>query len=317
VVAAADRLRGRRGRRHRDEALQLRAQVQRPRALVGRRLERLRRARAAEAREHDEQHAGARQQDIIRHLFKTRTLATLRLWGRALSYIKEDQPLRFAWSVLTKADFVAAQASQENSAGLIDELLKTASGTDFVLMLTERATGIHGALRAVVPSMDVSVIANQFGGGGHPQAAAFMIDGAKIAEREQEIINKIRQFVQEHNGHSQSQPASTQTSSPVRPTQVEQSQHQPAPASVQVPHTPPQPAAQAQHQTQQPPRQPDNRSQHPQNRGQNPQGNRPQYNQPSQPQQNQNRPSSQPQSPSRPVEQTSLAMPESPTEYRG
>lgn len=136
--------------------------------------------------------AGGRQQEIVKQLFRTRTLSTLRLWGRALSYIKEDQPRRFVWSSLSKADFVAAQASQDESSGVIDELLKTASGMGFVLLMTERDGGIHGSLRSIEPSVNVAAIANAFGGGGHTLAAAFYLDNATLATKESEIINKIR-----------------------------------------------------------------------------------------------------------------------------
>lgn len=139
--------------------------------------------------------AGARQQDIIKNLFKTKPLSTLRLWGRALSYIKEDQPLRFAWSVLTKADFVAAQAGPEESSGVIDELLKTATQMDFVLLLTEKDGQINGSLRACNPTVDVLKLANLFGGGGHNQAAGFTGIEGKLAQKEMEIVGKIKNFL--------------------------------------------------------------------------------------------------------------------------
>lgn len=139
--------------------------------------------------------AGAQQQEIVRRLFRTRTLSTLRLWGRALSYLKEDAPRRFAWSTLSKSDFVAAQAEQQESSGVIDELLKTAQGMDFVLLLAERDGGIHGSLRAIEPSANVGLIANQFGGGGHPGAAAFYLDDCLLAEKEAEIIAKLRDYL--------------------------------------------------------------------------------------------------------------------------
>ena len=139
--------------------------------------------------------AGGRQQEIIKHIFRTRSLSTLRLWGRALSYIKEDTSLKFAWSTLTKADFVAAQAAQEESSGVIDELLKTAQGMDFVLLLSERDNGVHGSFRSINATSDVSKLATHFAGGGHPQAAAFFLPGVTLKDREQDIINKIRDFL--------------------------------------------------------------------------------------------------------------------------
>ncbi|MEI6477379.1 MAG: DHH family phosphoesterase [bacterium] len=138
--------------------------------------------------------AGGRQQEIIKQIYKTRTLSTLRLWGRALSYIKED-PLHFAWSVLSKADFVASQASPDEAGGVIDELIKTAQGMDFVLLLKEKDGSLSGSFRSTTPSVDVSALARLFGGGGHTQAAAFKMEGATLAQKEMEIINTIRRHL--------------------------------------------------------------------------------------------------------------------------
>ena len=139
--------------------------------------------------------AGARQQDIIQQVYKSRSLSTLRLWGRALSYLKEEGKHKFVWSVLSKADFVAAQATLDQAGGVIDELLKTATGMNFVLLLTERNGNLHGSLRSIVQTVDVSLIANHFGGGGHPQAAAFTIANASLAEKEMDVINEIREVL--------------------------------------------------------------------------------------------------------------------------
>ena len=136
--------------------------------------------------------AGGRQQEIVKRLYKTRTLSTLRLWGRALSYIKEDRPLMFAWSVLSKADFVAAQAVYDEAGGVIDELLKTAADMNFVLLLKEKDGALHGSFRSTNPSVDVSAMARIFGGGGHTQAAAFKIENASVASKEIEVINRLR-----------------------------------------------------------------------------------------------------------------------------
>jgi single-stranded DNA-specific DHH superfamily exonuclease len=139
----------------------------------------------------------------VKRIFMTRSLSQLRLWGRALSYIKEEPRFKFAWSALTKADFVAAQASSEDTTGVVDELLKTAEGMDFVILMYEREGGIKVSLRATLPHVDVSAIALHMGGGGHTQAAAFFLPEATIAQNEQGLIGKIRSFL-EHR-----QPAGT------------------------------------------------------------------------------------------------------------
>lgn len=138
--------------------------------------------------------AGAKQQEIIRYVFKTKTLATLKLWGRILSNVTEEPASRFVWSKINKADFIAAGADETASSGIIDELLKTAPNIDFALLLSEKMDGLHGSMRAAQTGIDVSAIAKIFSGGGHQAAAAFHLDGRNLVDAQDEILSKIRAF---------------------------------------------------------------------------------------------------------------------------
>lgn len=138
--------------------------------------------------------AGAHQQEIIRHVFKTKSLATLKLWGRILSNVVEEPVSRFVYSKITKEDFALSGADETASSGIIDELLKTAPGIDFALLLSEKMDGVHGSFRAAQTGIDVQALAKLFGGGGHQAAAAFHLDGKRLAEVQDEILNKIRAF---------------------------------------------------------------------------------------------------------------------------
>ena len=138
--------------------------------------------------------SGARQQDIIKYIYKTRPLSTLKLWGRALTNLSEEKTANFVWTTLSAQDFTDVGALASESAGVIDELLKTASGVDFVLLLSEKNNELHGSLRSISKSKDVSEIAKIFGGGGHPMAAAFQINGQTLATAQADIIQKIVEF---------------------------------------------------------------------------------------------------------------------------
>lgn len=138
--------------------------------------------------------ANANQQEIIRRIYKTRSLSTLRLWGKVLSNIHDETNYRFVWSQIKKADFVAAQASVDDADGVIDELLKTTYGVDFVLLLIEKEDGLHGSLRAVGKGVDVSRIAALFAGGGHAMAAGFVIEDGKSDITADQVIAKIRDY---------------------------------------------------------------------------------------------------------------------------
>lgn len=138
---------------------------------------------------------GARQQEIINHIFRAKPLSTLKLWGKILSSIADEGKLRFIWSKIGKDEIDQAGATYMEISGVIDELIKGVPNTDFALLISERNGSIHGSLRAAKKNIDVVAVANLFGGGGHSQAAAFEIkDGRGIEETAQEIVSRIRTF---------------------------------------------------------------------------------------------------------------------------
>jgi phosphoesterase RecJ-like protein len=123
---------------------------------------------------------GARQQEIIRNIFKTKNIQTLKLWGRVLSKIKTDPIHRMLWSTVSADDLADTGGSIEETGGIIDELLATAPGMEMVLLLKERSDGmITASVRTTTALCDAAEFAAEFGGGGHTQAAGFKIRGKK------------------------------------------------------------------------------------------------------------------------------------------
>jgi phosphoesterase RecJ-like protein len=138
--------------------------------------------------------AGARQQEIIKWIFKTKTLSTLKLWGRVLENVKDEKQYKFIWSAINRQDFVVASADNSATSGVLDELLKTAPGIDFALLLSEKNDGLHGSFRAARAGVDVSAMARLFGGGGHEAAAAFNLAGETLNSKGNQVIAQIREW---------------------------------------------------------------------------------------------------------------------------
>lgn len=126
---------------------------------------------------------GARQQDIIKRIFKTKSLATLKLWGRVLSKIKYEPETRLVYSTITQADLDETGADIEDSGGIIDELMSNAPQAEVVMLLKEKEKGfVGGSFRAPGELADVSEIAQLIGGGGHKKAAGFRIRDKSMDE---------------------------------------------------------------------------------------------------------------------------------------
>lgn len=144
--------------------------------------------------------AGARQQEIVRHIYKTKPLSTLKLWGQALSRIEENPVHHYIYSTLSLNDFAASGATETESSGVIDDLLKTADGSRFVMLVSEKRGGLHASLRSLGKGIDLTEIAGLFGGGGHDAASAFEIVGGSIEKDLPTILAKINDYLSKKSG---------------------------------------------------------------------------------------------------------------------
>jgi len=138
---------------------------------------------------------GARQQEIIQHVFKTKQLSTLRLWGRVLTNIHIEKQHRFLWSVITRKDLLDTGSKADETGDIIDELMTNAPDIDIVLLLKEKDDGtLSGSLRTTSEAIDVSELASMWTGGGHAKAAGFRLQNTNFAAGGQKIIDQIKQF---------------------------------------------------------------------------------------------------------------------------
>jgi len=82
--------------------------------------------------------AGAQREEIVRLMYRTRSIATLKLWGRALARLKYDPALGLASSVLVRQDFVHAGASEKDLPDVIEELIANAPEAEIIALIHEQ-----------------------------------------------------------------------------------------------------------------------------------------------------------------------------------
>lgn len=161
---------------------------------------------------------GARQQEIIQHIFKTKQLTTLKLWGRILTKMQTDEAFHIVWSVLTQKDFADTGASENETGGIIDELLSNAPGAEIICLIKEKKDGlVSGSIRTTNPSVDASAIAESFGGGGHTRAAGFKMQGVPVEKVEQQVLRAFRDYQSKRLGVPLEE-EQTVTQPPIAPT---------------------------------------------------------------------------------------------------
>jgi phosphoesterase RecJ-like protein len=120
---------------------------------------------------------GVEPQLVFSRVYEDVPAAKLRLLGRALSRIELRLDGRLALSWVTRADIAEEGADDAGTEGIIDHL-RSIAGVEVAALVREPVSGprYKASLRASTDAIDVSRIARDAGGGGHPRAAGFSSD---------------------------------------------------------------------------------------------------------------------------------------------
>ncbi|MCL5435697.1 MAG: hypothetical protein M1275_01290 [Patescibacteria group bacterium] len=133
---------------------------------------------------------GADQQEIIKHLYKTKSVQLLKLWGRALARLKEVPNLGLKYSLLKSEDM--AKAGSSDILEVMQELVTSLSDAKVIVLLAESETeGVRGYIY-LHPNLVSPEISNLLGltvGEGNLGSVAFA--GLDLAGAEAELLSRL------------------------------------------------------------------------------------------------------------------------------
>jgi phosphoesterase RecJ-like protein len=110
-----------------------------------------------------------------------KTIDILKLWGVVMRRIVFNKELKMVTTVLFKKDLEDLKLSEEAGEGISNYLNNLSKKNKLSLLLKEYEIGkVKGSLRTTRDDIDVSAIAQQFGGGGHKKAAGFEVEGKLV-----------------------------------------------------------------------------------------------------------------------------------------
>lgn len=136
--------------------------------------------------------SGARREEIIHHLYRTRSVATLRLWGRALARLKSDPERKIVWTLLSQQDFLHAGAAEGDLPEVIDELIATTPEAESVLLLYENANHHVCAILRTHPPMHATHLMHSFAATGSSEEAHICLTEMNLIEAERKILEEIK-----------------------------------------------------------------------------------------------------------------------------
>jgi bifunctional oligoribonuclease and PAP phosphatase NrnA len=138
--------------------------------------------------------AGVEPHQVYRRLYEDLPLRRLHLLQRALASVERHDDGAITIAHLTKRDYEETGALETDSEGVVDHM-RAVEGTAVAVLvrelLSEEREGTRKvSLRATDARVDVSQLAREFSGGGHPQAAGF-----STTMPYPELVSRLRELV--------------------------------------------------------------------------------------------------------------------------
>lgn len=82
---------------------------------------------------------GANREEIVNNLYRSRSLSTLKLWGRVLNNLRSEQKEELIWSKLSTKDLQETSPSLESLDEIIDELIMNVPNAKLAVILCEES----------------------------------------------------------------------------------------------------------------------------------------------------------------------------------
>lgn len=130
---------------------------------------------------------GANIADITKSMFKNKPVNMLKLWGRVLQNVHITDE-NVVISVVKEEDYESADSGPEQLSGVIDYLNMIPDSKFAVLLNEDRKGNVKGSFRTRQEDLDLSRIASNYGGGGHPKASGFMLPGKLSEELKYSVV---------------------------------------------------------------------------------------------------------------------------------
>jgi nanoRNase/pAp phosphatase (c-di-AMP/oligoRNAs hydrolase) len=130
--------------------------------------------------------------EIVAKVFYNKSIAVMRLWGRALARLKEDKELKLVWSLLPYDDFLKTGVSDKDLLAVIDEFISNYQSAEIVALLWQKedmkVTGVvkttkHNALELIETLKPT----------GSQTTAVFNLSIISLLDAERILIETLRQ----------------------------------------------------------------------------------------------------------------------------
>jgi nanoRNase/pAp phosphatase (c-di-AMP/oligoRNAs hydrolase) len=135
---------------------------------------------------------GARRDLIVQHLYRTRSVSTLRLWGRALARLKVNAEKTMVWTLLSQQDFLHAGAQEQDLPDVIDELISSSPEASIAVLIFENSKRQVEAIVRVGPKQNALTLTQSLHPEGSREQVRLLFPTKPIVEAEKMLVEILQ-----------------------------------------------------------------------------------------------------------------------------
>lgn len=139
---------------------------------------------------------GADKENIVRYLYKTKSIAMLKLMGRMMSELKYNSNYKFAWSVLSKENTRLQPVTQEDLREATTEMFESSPEFE-VLMILHHAYQSPECIINFSDKIDGETLSRKVQGHMEDRQIFFTLENLDLVEAEKVALGKLKDFFDE------------------------------------------------------------------------------------------------------------------------
>ncbi|MFQ3549732.1 MAG: bifunctional oligoribonuclease/PAP phosphatase NrnA [Armatimonadota bacterium] len=136
---------------------------------------------------------GADPAKISNALYESKPLRTVKLLGRALNNIKEEDNSKIVWSTISQNDLAELGASDSDTETIVNQI-NSIKNAKVAMFFRETPDGKVRVSIRTKNGIDANMIARAFDGGGHKAAAGCTLDGP-LETAPSRLIKEVRNWM--------------------------------------------------------------------------------------------------------------------------
>ncbi len=134
---------------------------------------------------------GARREEIVKHLYYSRPLSSLKLWGRILNNLKSEKNNQLLWSRLNSTEILQTDINKNELNNIVGELIATIPNTEIVVIFYEVSKNKTKFILYSLKSIDALNFIKEYSPQGSSKEVLVDID-LGLEEAITTIINKLK-----------------------------------------------------------------------------------------------------------------------------